>query len=60
MGYFTWTLANKAPEKNKTGWDYKTSCKLRYGGYGAIVCPGNNPLSAARPEGSGLFSGHPR
>jgi len=33
MGFFTWTLANKTPAKNKTGWDYKASCKLRYGGY---------------------------
>ena len=55
MGYFTWTLANKAPEKNKTGWDYKTSCKLRYG---AIVCPDNTLIPEPCYEGYGMFGDH--
>jgi len=57
MGFFTWTLANRTPEKDKTGWDYKAECKLHYGGYGAIVCPDNTLIEESCYEGYGRFNG---
>jgi len=56
MGYFTWTLANKTPRKNRTGC-YRSDCKLRYGGYGAIVCPDNTLIQEDCYEGYGEFDG---
>lgn len=56
MGYFTWTLANKTPVKLKSG-EYAASCKLRYGQYGAILCPDNTLIKEPCYEGFGMFDG---
>lgn len=56
MGYFTWTLANRTPTKTKTG-EYTAASKLRYGGYGAIVCPDNTIIAESCYEGYGEFGG---
>lgn len=54
MGYFTWTLANKKPVKLQNG-EYATSCKLKYGQYGAILCPDNTLIKEPCYEGYGMF-----
>ena len=54
MGYFTWTLANKKEETNKYG-DYRSRCKLSYGGYGAVVTPDNQKIEADHYDGYGIF-----
>lgn len=56
MGYFTWTLANRQVEK--TAWGYKASCKLHYGGYGAIICPDDTAIQEFCYDGYGKFNGH--
>lgn len=57
MGIFTWTLANKPLRRLRSG-DYAASCKLRYDGYGAVVCPDNTLLQEACYQGYGIFAGH--
>ena len=55
MGYFTWTLANKTPRKSAFG--YTNSSILKYGSYGAIVCPDNTIIKENAYEGYGKFDG---
>lgn len=57
MGIFTWTLANKPLRRLRSG-DYAASCKLRYDGCGAVVCPDNTLLQEACYQGYGIFAGH--
>lgn len=56
MGFFTWTLANKTLQKTRCG-DYAARCKLRYDGYGAVVCPDNTLIKEPSYEGYGMFGG---
>lgn len=56
MGFFTWTLANRKPVLLKNG-DYAARCKLRYGGYGAVVCPDGTLIQEPTYEGYGVFDG---
>lgn len=56
MGFFTWTLANKQPALLKNG-DYSAKCKLRYGKYGAVVCPDGTLVEESEYEGYGMFGG---
>lgn len=56
MGFFTWTLANHKPVLLKNG-DYAARCKLRYGGYGAVVCPNGTLIQEPAYEGYGVFDG---
>ncbi len=57
MGYYTWTLGNRKPERNSWG-DYRPRCKLPYGGRGVIVCPDNRHIVEPHYEGYGIFDGH--
>lgn len=57
MGFFTWTLANRTPKMLKCGTDYAAQCKLRYYGYGAVVCPDNTIIQEPCYEGYGVFDG---
>lgn len=56
MGFFTWTLANKPVKLLKSG-DYAASCKLKYDGYGAVVCPDGTLIKEHCYEGYGIFNG---
>lgn len=56
MGFFTWTLANCKPVRLKNG-EYAARCKLRYGGYGAVVCPDGTLIQEPAYEGYGVFDG---
>ena len=56
MGCFTWTLANRKPEFNRYD-DYKSKCKLPYGGRGVVVCPDDTHIEELHYEGYGIFDG---
>lgn len=56
MGFFTWTLANKKETRLQCG-DYAARCKLRYYGYGAVVCPDNTLIKEYSYDGYGMFNG---
>ena len=54
MGFYTWTLANKTPVKNKRG-DFKANCVAPYGGYSAILTPDNKLIKEDYYEGYGIW-----
>lgn len=56
MGYFTWTLANRKLELDRFG-EPLTKCKLRYGQFGAILCPDNTIIQEPHYDGYGRFNG---
>lgn len=56
MGSFTWTFANK-PVKILDCGEISHSCKLPYGGYGAVLCPDNTLIKESDYEGYGIFNG---
>ena len=58
MGCFTFTLANKKPEKILGGVDYKSSCKLGYSCYAVVVCPDDTHIVEHYYNGYGDFGGH--
>ena len=58
MGYFTWTDANKEPEKTSDG--YESSClitKNGYNGYAKVVCPDDTEIEEMHYDGYGHFGG---
>lgn len=58
MGFFTWTLADRPIQYNRSGTDFLQKCKLSYGGHGYLVTPDGTVYEEKDYEGYGIFSGH--
>ena len=56
MGYFTWTLSNRKLERTYDG-DFKSKCKLKYGGQGCVMCPDGTVIVEPAYDGYGIFDG---
>ena len=58
MGYWTYTLANRALEWRKDGYDYLSKCKLGYGCRAVVVCPDDTHIIEPYYDGYGRFGGY--
>ena len=57
MGYFTFTLANRAEKRTKDGYYFCKSCKLGYDCFAVVVCPDNTQIVEPCYDGYGKFGG---